>query len=128
MVIGVGTDILHISDISKDNLREEDPFLLATYSQKEITQANHRVIPYFYYATRFAGKEAVFKCFGISPEHIKLNEIVILDDENGQPHVSLTGRFAILAKEKNIGEILISLSHDNEYAIAFATAQSIDRK
>ncbi|MGB4660814.1 MAG: holo-[acyl-carrier-protein] synthase, partial [Mobilitalea sp.] len=58
---------------------------------------------------------------------VKFNEIIIIDDTNGQPHVRLTGDFSIAAQEKKIDEILISLSYNNEYAIAYATAQSIDR-
>ena len=103
MVVGVGTDILRISELSMDCLQDEDPFLICTYSEEEMQQAKLHHTPLIYYATRFAGKEAVFKCFGISPEHIKMNEISIINDENGQPHVSLSGNLWKVAKEKADG-------------------------
>lgn len=126
MVIGIGTDILRIADISELFLNENDPFFISTYAKEEQEQGNKRELPHLYYATRFAGKEAVFKCFGISPERIKMNEIMIIDDDNGQPHVCIKGNLLKIAQERKIDEILISLSYDKEYAIAFATAQSIE--
>lgn len=125
MLIGVGTDILRVSDILSSSLKENDPFFKKTYASMEVEQAKKREVPAYYYATRFAGKEAVFKCLGIHSDGVSLNEIVIIDDENGQPHVTLEGRLKELACEKNIAEILISLSYDKDYAVAYAAAQSV---
>lgn len=125
MLIGVGTDILRVSDILSSSLKENDPFFKKTYAAEEVEQARQREVPAYYYATRFAGKEAVFKCMGIHSDGITLNEIVIIDDENGQPHVTLEGKFKEAAREKNIGEVLISLSYDKDYAVAYAAAQSL---
>lgn len=123
MVKGVGVDILKISELLTASLDQSDPFFRNTYAKEEYEEGRKREVPYYYYATRFAGKEAVFKCFGIPSDKIRLNEIRILDDENGQPHVTLTGSLADIAREKDITEILISLSYDKEYAMAFAIAQ-----
>ncbi len=124
MIKGIGTDILKISNILESNLEQSDSFLKKTYSLEEIEQAKSRPNPKYYYATRFSAKEAVFKCFNINGEHIVLNEITILDDEDGKPSVKLSGKLAQLAKDKNIDEILISISYEQEYAVTFAVAQS----
>lgn len=76
----------------------------------------------FSHATRFAGKEAVFKTFGVDGNAILLNEIEILENEVGQPIVILHGNAKRIAKQNQIQKILISLSYDTDYAIAYATA------
>lgn len=124
MVKGIGIDILKISNILENNLKQSDSFFKKTYSLEEIQQAKTRQNPKYYYATRFSAKEAVFKCFNINGERTILNEITILDDEDGKPSVKLSGEFLKLAKAKNIDEILITISYEEEYAVAFAVAQS----
>jgi holo-[acyl-carrier protein] synthase len=64
----------------------------------------------------------VFKCFGIHG-NIRLSEIEILDAETGQPQVTLLGKFREIAAEKGVMDVQISLSYENEYAVAFAVAQ-----
>ena len=123
MIAGIGTDILRIKNLSRTCLRSGDPFLEKTYSEEEIRAAAAREIPFYYYATRFAGKEAVFKALRISPEHVKMSEIEILNDENGAPQVKLYGNLLAQAVAKGITCIHISLSYEEEYACAMAVAE-----
>jgi phosphopantetheine--protein transferase-like protein len=74
------------------------------------------------YATRFSGKEAVFKSLSLPGDSIRLNEIEILENEIGQPVVTLIGDAKRHAEQKGITAIYISLSCDTEYASAFAVA------
>lgn len=122
MTIGVGTDILSIQRIRDILESDRESFAGKVFTAKEREQASDNPDPVSYLATRFAGKEAVFKCFGIHG-NIRLNEIEILDGETGQPQVTLLGRFLDVAAEKGIRDIQISLSYENEYAVAFAVAQ-----
>lgn len=41
---------------------------------------------------------------GVDPEHARLNEIEVLDDENGAPHVTLHGNLKKHAIQKDIGK------------------------
>ncbi|MEZ3470867.1 MAG: holo-[acyl-carrier-protein] synthase, partial [Schaedlerella sp.] len=66
--------------------------------------------------------EAVFKALNIYGNEIRLNEIEILENENGQPTVILHGNALRLAEQKGISRILISLSYDTDYAVSYATA------
>ena len=124
MIKGVGTDILNMKHISSEYLKAGDPFLEKTYSPREIEEAKKRELPFYYYATRFAGKEAVFKALGISPQHILMSEIEILNNEYGVPYVILYGDLKQKAQEMGITDIQISLSYEEDYAVAFAAAQS----
>lgn len=124
-VVGVGIDILHRGGIYAPYLSAGDPFLLATYSERERQAAESRRDPYAFYETRFCCKEAVFKSLGISGERVRFCEIEIMNDENGRPFVTLLGTLGHVAAEKGITEVLISLSYDKDIAEAIAIAQSI---
>ena len=56
MIAGVGTDILYMKHLSKEYLKEGDPFLQKVYSVKEIEQDGNMEIPFHYYGNRFAVK------------------------------------------------------------------------
>ena len=122
MIYGIGTDILKISSIASGTADLNDPFVRKTYTPKEIALITSRPIPQNSFATRFSGKEAVFKALNIYGNDIRLNEIEILENENGQPTVTLHGNALRLAEQKGISRILISLSYDTDYAVAFAAA------
>lgn len=119
MIIGIGTDILNIHNIENVVIDLNDPFVTKTYTKKELELILSRPIPLNCFATRFAGKEAVFKAFSVHGDALRLNEIEILENENGQPVVLFHGKARILAKEKGIKTVLISLSYDTDYAIAY---------
>lgn len=127
MVTGIGTDILKISRLTPETLQEGDPFFKMTYTASEAKQARARANPLYYYATRFAGKEAVFKALRLCPDGIRLNEIEILSREDGSPAVTLHGRLKGLAQKKGIDHILLSLSYDTDYAVAYAMAVKNER-
>lgn len=122
MLLGIGTDIIKIERIKNISQNPEDPFMKKVFSHREMEEAFRRDNKDFYYATRFAGKEAVFKSLSIVPNNINFSEVEILNKENGQPYVTLHGSIAEYAKKRGIKNILISLSYDTEYAIAYAAA------
>ena len=121
MVKGIGTDILAYSHVVRS--MKDEKFLCAVYTQAERRAAEQSEDRRRFYFTRFAGKEAVFKALGISAEAVRLTEIEILPDENGGPVVSLYGTVHYQAKRREIQEVLISLSWEDEYALAVAVAQ-----
>lgn len=123
MILGVGVDILKMDQLKMDHLSNHDPFLRKVYTEQEQEQARLREHPFHYFATRFAGKEAVYKALNWNGAYITFLDIEILNHENGQPYVSLKGIVKEYAEKSGIREILISLSYDAEYAIAYAVAQ-----
>jgi phosphopantetheine--protein transferase-like protein len=122
MVIGVGTDILSMERFRGVLEGDSKSFVEKVFTEKERVQASESHDETAYFATRFSGKEAVFKCFGIHG-NVRLSEIEILDGETGQPQVKLLGEFRRIGEEKGIRDIQISLSYENDYAVAFAVAQ-----
>ncbi len=117
MIIGIGCDIVEVSRLKKSLSTEN--FKNKVYTEKEIAYCEargaHREESY---AARFAAKEAMAKALGSGFRGGSLQEIEILNDELGQPHVKLTGEFARLAADKGCKQIHISLSHTSDLALA----------
>ena len=124
MIHGIGTDLLAIERIrSLYNSNPDDAFFRLTFTEQERTLILSRPDPLYSYATRFAGKEAVFKALRISSDDIRLNEIEILEDKTGAPTVTLLGNARLLADQLQISFIHISLSYDTEYASAYVICE-----
>lgn len=123
MVLGIGVDILKLDKLKEEYLTAEDPFIRKAFSEREFEQSMSREVPLHYFVTRFAGKEAVYKALNWRGDPIAFRDIEILSHENGQPYVTLHGRVKEYADNQGIHEILISLSYDTDYAIAYAVAQ-----
>lgn len=120
MKLGVGTDILSLARLRSALETDREVFLKKVYTAAEVKQAEERPDPTYYFATRFAGKEAVFKCLGDGS--IRLNEIEILDDACGKPRVVWSGNAKNVADAKGFTLVEISLSFETAYAVAFAVA------
>ena len=123
MILGIGIDILNIERMRGVLETDSGSFVTKVFTEKEREQVSDHPDPVAYFATRFAGKEAVFKCFGIDGSGIRLSEIEIRGAETEQPQVRLSGKFRQIAEEKGVKDIQISLSYDTDYAVAFAIAQ-----
>jgi len=125
MIVGIGTDICKLERIKKLlGSDKREAFLKRTYTEEEIKQLPSEKRELSYYAGRWAAKEAIAKCFGTGfGEHCRWLDINIGRKENGAPFVSLSGKTAETAKQMDIDIIHISISHEKDYAIAFATAE-----
>ena len=77
-------------------------------------------------AARFAAKEAVAKALGTGIGTVHWKEIEALRGDAGEPVLQLYGKAAQLAKERNLDEWSISLSHTKIYAVAVAVAIGTD--
>ncbi|MCI1959223.1 MAG: holo-ACP synthase [Clostridia bacterium] len=120
MIKGVGTDIIEIKRIEK--AVKKDAFLKKCYTENEIKNFGKSTFAQSA-AGVFAAKEAVSKAFGTGFRYFSANDIEILKDEMGKPIVNLSEKASDTAKELGIKKIYISISHCNEYAVAFAVAE-----
>lgn len=121
MIKGTGIDITEVDRI-KNNLAHEK-FISKIYSKNEIEYLNLRKFNAQTAAGMFAAKEAVSKSLGTGFSNFGPCHIEILKDELGKPHVNLTGNALKRAKEIGIENIQVSISHTEEYAIAFCVAE-----
>ena len=117
-VIGLGTDIVEVKRIER--FAQKPGALERIFTPQEIAYCRARKNTYQHLAVRFAAKEAVVKAFGTGMRGGTWQDIEIVVDEAGAPHVKLHGYFAYSATKRKIYNIFISLSHSKEYAIAQA--------
>ena len=73
-------------------------------------------------AARFAAKEAVIKALRFSDAGVGWHDIEVIRMAGGECGIGLHGRAATLAASQGVERILLSLSHDGDYAGAVATA------
>ncbi|MFC1898721.1 holo-ACP synthase [Chloroflexota bacterium] len=112
----VGIDIIEISRIKKAIAHRGDVFLNRIYTETELRLYRNKPLSL---AARFAGKEAVIKALGAKNKGISWREIEILSDVSGKPLISLFGKAEKQARALSLHNLVISLSHSREYAVAF---------
>ncbi|MDF3000359.1 MAG: holo-acyl-carrier-protein synthase [Bacillota bacterium] len=127
MIAGIGVDIITMSRLNQ-SLAFEDPFVCRTFTEGELAEARRSRDPARFLTSRFACKEAVFKCLKINSNGVRLKEIEIRTSEIGYPTVALRGNLKKYAEERGIVSIEVSLSHEDEYVAAFAAAQTDSQK
>ena len=59
---------------------------------------------------------------------IKWTDIEVINEMGGKPYVKLNGKAIEVCADRGIDEILISISHCNLFATAFATALGATKK
>lgn len=119
VVFGVGVDILLVDRIRR--CLDSPSFMTRTFTEVETLLGASRPDPGSYYAKVFAGKEAVFKCFGIVADSLgSWRDIEIVDTGERQPAVNLSGSLAQMASSRGVERVLLSLSYDTDYAVALA--------
>ncbi|MDP3759614.1 MAG: holo-ACP synthase [Ramlibacter sp.] len=74
-------------------------------------------------AARFAAKEAVIKALRLGNEGIGWRDIEVIKLADGDCDVLLHGRAAELARRMGVERVLLSLSHDGDYAGAFVSVE-----
>lgn len=73
-------------------------------------------------AARWAAKEAVVKALGCGFGSVRWSDVEVLNDEHGAPQLCLHGEALARANALGLKEWAISLSHTQDYAIAFVVA------
>ncbi len=122
MIKGVGTDLVDVERIRKARERWKESFLKKIFTEDELFYCNLKNNPYPHLAGRFAAKEAVMKALGFGFPIISFKDIEITN-HSGLPVAVLKGRAKEIAERGNISKILISISHINDKASAFAIAE-----
>ena len=116
----IGTDIVAVSRIQNTIHKHTDRFKKHTFTENEKKYCDLKPNPAIHYAGRFAAKEAIKKALYSSKiiNSIDFVDIEILNSDSGVPEVQL------LHHELNNFHVKISISHIEEYAIAFALVSS----
>lgn len=125
-VIGIGTDIIECERIAQMIEKHDDVFLTRVFTVGEIEYCAPRKAAVQHYAGRWAAKEAVLKSLGTGwAKGIQWTDIEVCNQMGGKPCVQLHNAAAEVANSLGITDILISISHCQSFATAFATALSV---
>jgi holo-[acyl-carrier protein] synthase len=121
VLIGLGADIIEISRIKSVLLRHGDRFVDRILTDEERTYCNGMAHPEKHIAARFAAKEAVSKCFttGIGSE-LGWKSVSVYHGPRHQPLVRLDAQGETLLAHVGATQVLLSLSHTENYAMAVA--------
>lgn len=121
-IFGIGVDIVEVKRIAR-LLKGNKSSLERIYSAQETAYCKTKKNTYEHFAVRFAAKEAVLKALGTGFSNgICWTDILIENNSSGAPVVVLKGKASSIAKKTGIQDILISLSHTRDYAVAYAVA------
>ncbi|MBU1887978.1 MAG: holo-ACP synthase [Candidatus Omnitrophica bacterium] len=120
MIIGIGVDIIEVWRVKKALDKWGELFLKRVFTQRELDYANTKKFSHETLAARFACKESVLKAFGDTRIGAKLKNIEILNDSKGKPEVILHGEVKEFADKNQLDNIIVSMSHTNNYAVSNA--------
>lgn len=121
-VLGVGIDLVENKRMRQALQRWGRAFKTRVFQPGERRYCDGQALPWHHYAGRFAVKEAVSKAFGTGMgDHIGWQDIeVVREPRTGAPGVRLGGKGRALARRRGVAQIMVSLSHTREYAVAQA--------
>lgn len=115
MIFGIGCDIIEIQRIAAMDKRFMEKHF--TESERELFSKKKNTPQTV--AANFAAKEAFSKALGTGVRFFSLNDIEILRDELGKPYINAYGNAKEILKKSGICNVLVSLSHSKELAIAY---------
>ena len=116
-----GVDIIEIPRIRNVANRYGQRFLQRIYTEREIAYCRGRP-PQM--ASRFAAKEAVMKALGTGVRGVRWRDIEVVREKGNAPTISLRGTALTRAQQMGIQHLAVSLSHSEEYAVAFVVGES----
>lgn len=126
MIQGIGTDIVKIERIREAIAKYGDKFLQRCFTETEIARSETKNDPAAAYARLYAAKEALLKALGTGMrEGLSWHDLQISWTEYGAPQVTLGAGAESYLSAKNVRTHL-SMSDDQEYAVAYAIIEKIN--
>lgn len=119
-----GVDIVNVNRINKILIEKKDSFYNKIFTENEkkyISKGGDKATTV---GGIFAAKEATSKVLGTGISTVGWKDIEILHDERGKPYINLVGNGKLRMDELGIENMDLSISHEEEYAIAFVVAYS----
>jgi holo-[acyl-carrier protein] synthase len=120
-VLGVGVDLTEVDRIRSAHAKHGAAFLDKVFTPAEQLLCLAKADPYPSLAARFAAKEAASKAFGTGlGAELSLTSVGVLTGPAGEPVVVLDDKARALLAARGASQLLISLTHTDTLAQAFA--------
>ena len=124
MILGVGIDIIEVARIAASYERFGERFVNRILLPDEIAYCQSHKQPAPFLAARFAAKEAISKAFGTGiGAQLGWQDMEIRRKDSGEPYVVLHGKGEKLFKSRKAKQLLVSLSHTQNYAAVTAVLE-----
>jgi holo-[acyl-carrier protein] synthase len=118
---GVGVDLVQIPRMREVIERWRERFLERIFTAEEIAYCQGRRDPVPHFAARFAAKEAGLKALGTGLRFgVRWRELEVRRERGGAPVLILSGRSQEIGLRRGGSRMLLSLTHDGDYAMAQA--------
>jgi holo-[acyl-carrier protein] synthase len=120
-VRGIGVDLVKIPRMREVITRWDERFLRRVFTEQEIAYCRGRRDPAPHFAARFAAKEAGMKALGTGLRlGVKWRELEVRRERGQAPTLELHGRTRELGLARGGRRMLLTLTHDGDYALAQA--------
>lgn len=124
MIFGIGTDIVRVTRMQRDLDRYGDRFAERILSESELPGFRETARPAHFLARRFAAKEAAAKAMGTGfRDGIGLRQISVTHNEHGRPALLFSGAAAEFLQAHGIAASHLSISDEEDHAVAFVTLE-----
>ncbi|MGH7950672.1 MAG: holo-ACP synthase [Limisphaerales bacterium] len=124
MILGIGIDIIEVARIRASLEKFGERFgkrILLPGETAYCLSHNH---PAPFVAARFAAKEAISKAFGTGiGAALGWQDMEIAHKESGEPFVILHGKGQELFQARGAKQLLVSISHTEQYAAVVAVLE-----
>lgn len=120
MIYGIGTDIVRVARMARNIENYGTRFAERLLHPQEYTEFLRQSRPAHFLAKRFAAKEAAAKALGTGfREGVRFKDIYVAHDSYGKPILQFSGIAAQLLVQHAVHAWHLSLSDEEEYAVAF---------
>lgn len=118
---GVGVDLIAIDRVRRAVDRWKERFLHRVFTREELDYCLKRRDPIPHLAARFAAKEAGLKALGTGLRMgIRWRDLEVRRASGAPPVLVLSGRSKAIGTARGGSQVLLSLTHDGDYAFAQA--------
>ena len=121
-IIGIGVDLTPIGRMAEAMARHGGRLEQRLFTDGERAYCRARAHPAQHFAARFAAKEAILKALGVPPG-LSWHELEVIADADARPRIVLSGVASKASREAGVRALHLSLSHDDDQAIAFVVAE-----
>jgi len=120
-ISGLGVDLVSIPRMRSTIDRWPQRFVARVFTDDEIAYCRARRDPAPHFAARFAAKEAGFKALGTGLQlGVRWRELEVRREREEAPTLVLSGRAREIGLARGGSRMLLSLTHEGEYALAQA--------
>lgn len=123
MVIGIGIDAIQVGRFERAVARHGRRLLDRLFTAAELGGVQSRRSPGRHLAARFAAKEAAMKALGTGwGQGVVWQDLQIMGGGREPSNLVLSGRARDVADDLGISQMLVTLTHDGDYAMACVVA------